>query len=306
MLFDNNQVAIIGCGKVGMTAAYSILHAGLVNKLVLFGRSKDKLKGEQLDLEHALSFLPSARILASENWHDLADSDIIIYAAGVAQKPGQTRLDLVDANVKILETMLPNILRHAPNAVMLIVANPVDILTYKAYQIAGWPKGRIFGSGTALDTARFRFHLSQFLHLNPKSIHSYILGEHGDHSFPVISSATVGGQPLANLSNFSESKALQAYEKSRDAAYKIIESKGATYYGIGTVISHIVSNLLRDSRAVLPLSIPLHQYHGHSGIALSVPCVLGRAGVQETLEAKFDWKEKQQLERAVTTLKQYL
>ncbi|NCN83058.1 MAG: L-lactate dehydrogenase [Candidatus Pacebacteria bacterium] len=306
MKFDTNKVTIVGCGKVGMTAAFSLLYTGLVNELILFGRSKAKLMGEQLDLEHALSYLPHAKVTASENWADIAESDVIVYSAGAAQKPGQTRLDLVEGNVKILETMLPNIIRHAPNAVLLIVANPVDILTYKAYQLSGWPKGRIFGSGTSLDTARFRYHLSEFLHLNPQSIHAYILGEHGDNSFPVISSASVGGQALSNMDNFSEEQALKAYTKSRDAAYKIIETKGATYYGIGAVVAHIVSKILRDARTVLPLSIPLHQYHGHSGVALSVPCVLGRVGVQETLQAKLDWKEKQQLEKAVTTLKQYL
>lgn len=306
MNYDNNKVTIIGCGKVGMTAAYSLLHTGVLNELVLFGRSKKKLLGEQLDLEHALSYLPHAKVQASESWSDIANSDVIVYAAGAAQKPGQTRLDLLDINIKILASMMPNIIRHAPNAVLLIVANPVDILTYKAYQMAGWPKGRIFGSGTALDTSRFRFHLSEFLHLNPQSIHAYILGEHGDSSFPVISSATVGGQALNNLDNFSEEQALKAYTKSRDAAYKIIETKGATYYGIGAVVAHIVSKILRDARSVLPLSIPLHQYHGHSGVALSVPCILGRAGVKETLQAKLDWNEKLKLEKAVKTLKQYL
>ena len=306
MRFDNNKVTIIGCGRVGMTAAFSLLHTGLINELVLFGRSKEKLLGEQLDLEYALSFLPFARILASDTWSDINNSDVIVYTAGAAQKPGQTRLDLVETNAKILTDTLPHILEHAPNAVILMVANPVDILTYKAYQLASWPKGRIFGSGTALDTARFRFYLSEFLHVNPQSIHAYILGEHGDTSFPVLSSATVGGQALANLDHFSEKQVSAAYIKSRDAAYKIINTKGATYYGIGAVIAHIVSKILRDARSIMSLSIPLHQYLGHSGVALSVPCVLGRAGVQETLQAKLDWQEKQQLNQAVVTLKQYL
>jgi len=306
MQFDTNKVTIIGCGKVGMTAAFSLLHTGLINELVLFGRSKQKLLGEQLDLEHALGFLPHADIQASDDWSDVAKSDVIVYTAGESQKPGQNRLDLVETNVAILEKMLPNMLRHAPNAVILVVANPVDILTYKAYQMAGWPKGRIFGSGTALDTARFRFHLSEFLHLNPNSIHASILGEHGDTSFPVLSSATVGGQPLTSMDRFSKEQALKAYEQARKAAYKIIDCKGATYYGIGLVIAHIVSKILRNAKSVLSLSIPLHQYHGHSGIALSVPCVLGREGVQETLQAKLDWREKQQLQHSVETLKKYL
>ncbi len=172
--------------------------------------------------------------------------------------------------------------------------------------MAGLPKGRIFGSGTTLDTARFRFHLSEFLNVNPSSIHAYILGEHGDTSFPALSSATVGGQPLMLMSKFSEVQAQKSFEKAREAAYKIIAAKGATYYGIGTVISEIVSKVLRNSRTVLPLSVPLHGYYEHSGVALSVPCIIGRNGVEDSLEIKLDWHEKQQLAKSVDALKKYL
>lgn len=302
---QSNKVSIIGCGKVGMTAAYSILHRGVINELVLVARCVDDIVGEELDLEHGMSFLPFAQVKATQNYADIANSDIVIITAGAAQKPGETRLDLTAKNVAIVEVIIPEILKYAPESVILIVSNPVDVLTYKAYQLAGLPKGKIFGSGTTLDTARFRFHLSEFLHINPSSIHAYILGEHGDTSFPAISSATVGGQPLNLMSNFSAGKAHAAFENAQQAAYKIIASKGATFYGIGTVVSEIVSKILRDSRTVLPVSIPLHQYYGHSGVALSVPCIIGRNGVEETLEIKLDWEEKQKLEHSVNTLKQY-
>lgn len=306
MKYDTNKVAIIGCGKVGMTTAYSLLHRGVVNELVLVARERGDAVGEELDLEHGINFLPYSRITATDKYADIADSDVVIITAGAAQKPGDTRLDLAAKNVAIIEEMIPQIIRHAPDAVIIIVSNPVDVLTYKAYLRAGLPKGRVFGSGTTLDTARFRFHLSEFLHLNPQSIHTYILGEHGDSSFPAISSAAVGGQPLMSLPHYSEDKVWEAYEKARTAAYKIIESKGATYYGIASVLSHIVKQIFHDSKSILPLSVPLHNYHGISGVALSVPCVIGRRGVESQLEIKLDWEEKQKLIKSATTIKKYL
>lgn len=302
---ESNKVAIIGCGRVGMSVAFSILHTGIVNELVLFGRDKSKLIGEQLDLEHGVSFLSPIKITASDNYQDLSESDIVIIAAGDSQKPGETRLDLAKKNLLIIDCIIPQLVKHAPNAVIIMVSNPVDILTYRAYRLAGLPKGQIFGSGTVLDTARFRFHLSQFLDVNPRSIHTYILGEHGDASFPVLSSATVGGQPLAEFPNFSEAKAKEAYALAKNAAYKIIASKGATHYGIAAVVSHLVKAILHDAKTVLPVSIPLHDFYGHNGVALSVPCVVGRRGVEAVLRPKLSWEEKQALEKSVNTLKQY-
>ena len=301
-----NKVSIIGCGKVGMTAAYSLLHKGDVDELVLVGRQKEALIGEELDLEHGLSFLSTATITATDDYADIAESDIIIYTAGAAQKPGETRLDLTNKNVAILEEIIPKVVRHAPDAVILIVANPVDILTYKAYLKAGLPKGKIFGSGTTLDTARFRFHLSEFLNVHPRSVHAYVLGEHGDHSFPTLSSANIGGQNLKDFPNFTEERALKAYQRARNAAYKIIESKGATYYAIGADISSIVSTVLKNKRSVLAVSIPLHNYYGLNGVALSVPCVVGRNGVEQVLKANLSNHELKLLNRAAEALKQFL
>ncbi len=306
MLDDNYKVAIIGCGKVGMTAAYSLIHDGTVNELLLVGRKKDKIIGEQLDLEHGLSFLHHVKVDATDDYKDVAGSDVVVITAGAAQRPGDTRLDLAQKNLRIIEDIIPKIIANAPDAIILIVSNPVDLLTYRAYQISGLPKGRIFGSGTTLDTARFRFHLSEFLKLNPRSIHAYILGEHGDHSFPVISSASVGGQALNTLPGFSEERAQKAYQTARNAAYKIIASKGATYYAIGAVVAHIVRKILTDAKSILPVSVPLHQYHEVNGIALSVPCVVGRNGVERTLEIKMSWDEKQKLHTAANTLKKFL
>lgn len=303
---DQHKVSIIGCGNVGVTAAYAMVLDGIVDELVLVSRDKNKAYGEQLDLEHGMAFLSHTNIKTTSDYQDIATSDVVVITAGAAQKPGETRLDLTAKNVAIIENIIPQVVRHAPNAIILIVSNPVDILTYKAYQISGLPKGRIFGSGTTLDTARFRFHLSEFLKVNPHSIHAYILGEHGDSSFPAVTSANIGGQPLLTYPGFSPEKLERAYQVTRNAAYKIIEAKGSTYYGIGAVILHIVRTILKDEKKILPVSIPLHQYMGHNGVALSVPCVVGRDGVEETLEIKLSWEEKQKLEKSANNLKSYL
>ena len=300
------KVSIVGCGKVGMTTAYSILHDGMVNELLLVGRNKDKIVGEQLDLEHGLSFLHHARVDATDDFADIKNSDLVIVTAGAAQKPGDTRLDLATRNVKIIENIIPKIVKNSPESVILIVSNPVDLLTYKAYKISGLPKGRIFGSGTTLDTARFRFHLSEFLKVSPRSIHAYILGEHGDHSFPVISSASVGGQALSTMPGFSEERAQKAYDAAKNAAYKIIASKGATFYAIGAVVAHITRIILSDVKSILPVSVPLHNYKDINGMALSVPCIVGRNGVEKILDVKMSWDEKKKLQNAAEVLKKLL
>lgn len=306
MSFNSNKVSIIGCGSVGTTGAFAILMQGLANELVLFNRTVENAIGEKLDLEHGMAFLEHAKIIATNDYKDISGSDIVIITAGAAQKPGETRMDLANKNSAITKEIVANIIRFAPEAIVLLVSNPVDVLTYQAYLQAGLPKGRVFGSGTMLDTARFRFHLSEFLDVNPKSIHAYILGEHGDSSFPVISSASVGGQPLTIFPKFSEERAMKAYEKARTAAYKIIEAKGSTYYGIGVVIARLVRAILHDEGSIFPVSIPLHHYYGLNGVALSVPCVIGRNGVEEILEIKLNWDEKRKLERSAEIIKQYL
>ena len=306
MTFDNNKVAIIGCGRVGMTSAYAIFLQGLANEIVLLSRDKSKLLGEKLDLEHGLFFTAYSRVKITDDYQDLADSDIVIVVAGVAQAPGESRLDLAEHNVAIIEDIISQAVRYAPQAVYIIVSNPVDILTYKAYQIAGLPKGQIFGSGTVLDSSRLRFHLGNMLGLNPKSIHAYILGEHGDSSFPVLSTASVGGQNLSSLPRYSEAKAQRAYQQSKGAADKIIKAKGATYYAIATALAFMVKNIFEDSGVVLPVSVPLHGQYGLSGVALSVPCIIGRHGVTEILEVKLSWEEKSQLSKSAASLRRYL
>ncbi|PWU23305.1 L-lactate dehydrogenase [Candidatus Cerribacteria bacterium 'Amazon FNV 2010 28 9'] len=306
MRCDTRKVSIIGLGNVGATAAYALLLEGVVDELVLYSRTKEKAIGEKLDLEHGLNFLQPAKITATDSFDDVANSDVIVITAGVAQKPGETRLDLVKKNTEIIEALIPPLTKAAPEAIYVIVSNPVDLLTYKANILASLPKGRVFGSGTMLDTARFRYHLSEMLSINPRSIHAYILGEHGDSSFPVLSSASVGGQPLTTFPSYSQDQALQAFESARTAAYNIIQAKGATYYAIGVVIVKLVRTILQNSHSVLPISIPVEDYYGQYNVSLSVPCIVGRNGVEQILKAQLNEKEQEQFAKSATLLKSFL
>ncbi len=300
------KVTIIGAGRVGITAAFTMYLKNTAQEIMLYGRDKDKLIGEQLDFMHSLSFLGTTHITVGSEPEELAGTDIIVFTAGAAQEPGETRLDLVKKNTEILESIVPDIVKYAPDSIILMVTNPVDILTYKTVLLSKLPRTRVFGSGTTLDTARFRFHISESLHVNPKSVHAYILGEHGDSSFPTLSSANVGGQLLATMKDFSHDKALEAYTKARDAAYKIIAAKGATYYAIGVVINQLVHAILTDAKRVYPLSITLDGEYGHKGVSLSVPCVLGRNGIERIIELPLSEEEQLKMQLSVETLKKYL
>jgi len=300
------KVTVIGAGRVGITAAFTMYLKNTAQEIMLYGRDKDKLIGEQSDFMDSLSFLGTTHITVGSEPSDLVGTDVIVFTAGAAQEPGETRLDLVKKNIAILESIIPDILKYAQGSIVLMVANPVDILTYKAVLLSKLPRTHVFGSGTTLDTARFRFHLSEYLRVNPKSVHAYILGEHGDSSFPTLSSANVGGQLITTMKDFSYEKAFEAYAKARDAAYKIIAAKGATYYAIGVVVNELVYAILSDAERVYPLSVTLNGEYGHKGVALSVPCVLGRNGIERIIEIPLSEEEKLKMELSVETLKKYL
>lgn len=300
------KVSVIGSGHVGVTAAYAMLLNGAPTDLVLFARDKKKAEGEALDLEHSKAFLGSTNIIPTDNYDDIAGSQFIVVTAGVAQQPGQSRLDLIQDNKAIIEKTIPALVQVAPDATILIVSNPVDILTYHAVKIGQRKTGQIFGSGTMLDTARFRFHLSEVLGVHPRSIHAYILGEHGDSSFPAVSHSTVGGQPILNFPGCTPETIQEAYQKTKEAAYKIIEAKGATYYAIGVVITKVMEAVFQDSRSVLPVTIPLENYHGVSGVALSVPCIVGRQGVSKILDIQLSEQENEQLRHSAEVVKEFI
>jgi len=219
---------------------------------------------------------------------------------------GETRLQLVEKNRKIYESIIRKIAKFAPKSILLIVSNPVDVLTFEAARMSGFPKGRVFGTGTMLDTARFQLHISRRLCVNPKSIDAYILGEHGDTSFPVWSSANVVGKSLFDFPGFTKEEADKCYEETRTAAYRIINDLGYTCYSIGVVIRDIMTHVFQHSKVVLPLSVPLDDYYGHNGVALSVPCVLDSDGVSEIIKVPLDRLELENLDKSVSTLKQFV
>lgn len=299
------KVSIIGCGNVGATAAYGLLLDGVTTELTLIDRDRDKASGVMLDLEHSLPFTSYTRLEASDDVSICAGSNLIIITAGRKQTEGESRLALIKANKQIFQTIIPKIADAAPQALILIVSNPVDVLTYNAFKLSGFPWQRVFGTGTILDTARLQFHLSEKLLIHPRSIDAYILGEHGDNSFPVWSSANVTGKRLFDFEGFSEKDALQCYEKTRNAAYHIIHDVGYTCYSISTAIREITKAIFEDSREVFMLSTLLSNYYGYSDVSLSVPCVLGQRGIIKTLTIPLDQKEQRKLDETVKLLKSF-
>lgn len=300
------KVSVVGGGNVGATAAYAMLMDGTPSELVIVDRDKNKAEGLLLDFEHSLSFLPYTKITASDDYAACKDSHLIFVTAGARQQEGETRLQLIEKNRKIFQEMIPALAKVAPKSILVIVTNPVDVLTFEAQKLSGFPEGRVFGTGTMLDTSRFRFQISERLCLNPKSIEAYILGEHGDTSFPVLSSANVAGKPLKDFEGFTPAAAKECYEETKNAAYRIIHDMGFTCYSIAAVMREIMIHVFQHSRIVVPLSVPVHNYYGQSGVALSVPCVLDSDGVSDILEIPLSKDEQQMFEKSATTLKQYL
>jgi L-lactate dehydrogenase len=300
------KVAVVGCGNVGATAAYAMLLEGTPTEMALIDNNKARAEGLLLDFNHTLSFLPYCKITAGDDYNTCANANLIVITAGAKQEEGEMRLHLIDKNRKIFQEIIPIIAKIAPNSILLIVTNPVDVLTYEAIKLSGFPPNRVFGTGTMLDTTRLRFHIGEKLHLNPQSIQAYIMGEHGDTSFPVFSSANVAGKPLADFEGFTEAVAKQCYEDTKNAAYRIIHDIGYTCYSIGMVIRQIMKNIYQNSRIVLPLSVLLNDYYGQSNVALSVPCVLDSNGIAEIIQIPLNKLENEQLAKSSETLRNYL
>ncbi len=301
-----SKVTIIGGGHVGITTAFALLLRQTAREIVLYDRNLEKILGEQLDLQHSLSFLPNTDILAAKSPEDTKDSDVIVFTSGIAQLPGQSRLELLNANKEIVKNILPEIIHYSPQGVVIMVSNPVDILTFEASNLLNLPRGRIFGTGTTLDSSRFRFYLSEMLGINSKNIHAYILGEHGDSSFPAISSIDVGGQSLLSMSNVKRDQVDECFTKTKDAAKEIIAAKGSTYYAISVVVSQLAHSVLSDSKRIFPVSVPLRGEYGQNEVSLSVPCVIGKNGAERILEISLSEEEKQQLQNSVHILKSFI
>ncbi|MFH1284142.1 MAG: L-lactate dehydrogenase [Candidatus Peregrinibacteria bacterium] len=300
------KASIIGCGSVGATTAYAFLLSGAVTEMALLDVNKERANGLMLDLKHAIPFTPYTEIESGDNYKLCKDSSVVIVTAGKRQEKGESRLDLVKANKKIFAGIIPKVAKAAPNAIIIVVANPVDILAYEALKLSKFPSGRVFGTGTILDTARLQFHISEKINIHPNSVDAYILGEHGDTSFPVYSSANVLGKSLYDFEGFSRKIAEKCYEDTKNAAYRIIHDQGYTCYSIATAIREITKAIFEDKKMVFPLSTLLKDYYGHNDVCLSVPCVLGRNGIEKVIHVPLDENEQRKLTKSVETLKAFL
>ncbi|CAM3079149.1 L-lactate dehydrogenase [Streptobacillus ratti] len=296
------KVSIIGAGFVGSATTLSIVLSGLASHVVLVDVNKEKAKGEVLDIAHGAAFIKTCDIISGD-YKDTKDSDIVIVTAGANQKPGETRLDLVHKNVEIFKTIIPQVARYSPNAVLVIASNPVDILTWVAYKLSGFPSHKVIGTGTVLDTSRLRYYVAEEFDLDARNIHAYIIGEHGDSEFPVWSSANIG--PL-NFADFCAREAKNAEElkekihhKVRDAAYEIISRKGYTNYAIGMAIRRIVEAILRDENCILTIST----YNQIEDVYYSIPNIVGRNGQHLKICPEFEADEKEKLENTKKVLK---
>ncbi|MBI3026953.1 L-lactate dehydrogenase [Candidatus Woesearchaeota archaeon] len=298
-----SKVAIIGAGFVGSTAAYALLIDGAASEIALIDVNREKAEGEAMDLQHSLQFRPGTKITFGDSYSLCKDAEIVVMCAGAHSKPGETRLDLVERNSAILKNIIPNIVGHNKNCIILVVANPLDVLTYLTLKYSQLPKHKVFGSGTILDTARFRYLLGQHFGVSPQSVHAYILGEHGDSSFPVWSAANIAGVKLQDFKGYSRKAMDDIVIKTKKAAYEIVARKGATYYAIALGITRIVKAILTDSNSVLALSTYIEEYHGVSDVCLSVPCIVNRNGIKEQIVMPLNATEKKQLRKSANVIK---
>lgn len=307
-MINSRKVAIIGCGMVGATTAYTLMQHGLFSEMVLVDVNKERAEGEAMDINHGMTFASPMDIYAGD-YDDIMDAAIIVVTAGAGQKPGETRLDLVKKNAGILGTIIPEIAKRNYQGILLIVANPVDILTHVAQKMSGLPRNRVFGSGTVLDTARLKFLLGRHLNVDNRNIEAYIIGEHGDSEIPVWSSANVGGVPIHD---FCEMRGFYNHEKAmeeiangvKNSAYEIIRKKKATYYGIAMGVQQICEAIVRDEKSILPVSIYLDGEFGLEGATLSLPSIVGKDGIEKIVPISLSDEEQKALAHSADVLKE--
>ena len=307
-MLNHRKAAVIGCGFVGSACAFSLIQRGLFSELVLIDANRDKAEGEAMDLSHGLPYIAAMDVRAG-TYDDLSDCALIVVTAGANQKPGQTRLDLIGQNVAILNSIIPQITARPFEGILLIVSNPVDVLTYAAWKMSGYPRERVIGSGTVLDTGRLKQLLGEELRVDSRNIHAFIIGEHGDSELAVWSGANVSGLSLDDFGRL-RAKELHAarrdriYREIRDSAQEIIRRKGATYYGIAMAVGRIAECVVKDEHAVLPVSAVLKGEYSLEDVALSIPSIVGKDGLEKILEIPLGREERAALEHSAAQLKQ--
>jgi L-lactate dehydrogenase len=309
MKIPGNKVVIVGAGNVGCTFAFSLMISGLAREIVIVDRNRQKAEGEAMDLNHGMSFTPPALIYAA-GYEACQDADVVVITAGARQKPGQTRIDLVKENAEMIKLIIPEIVKHTREAVILLVSNPVDILTYITLKLSGLPVNQVFGSGTTLDTSRLRYLISEHCGVDTHNVHAYIIGEHGDTELPVWSHANIAGMVIADYCPVCpkgcdyKQELGKIFDEVKNAGYKIIEAKGSTYYAIGLALVKIVKAILRNENAVMPVSTLINGYYGINDVCLSLPAIINKKGVQQVLSIGLSGEEDNQLKHSAETLKQ--
>jgi L-lactate dehydrogenase len=302
-----NRVVLVGTGFVGSSYAFALLNQGVTEELVLIDINKEKSEGDAMDLNHGLPFAPSPTKIWFGDYSDCKDADIVVLTAGANQKPGETRLDLVEKNTKIFKGIIDQVMASGFNGIFVVATNPVDILTYATWKFSGLPKERVIGSGTILDTARFRYLLGEYFNVDTRNVHAYIIGEHGDTELPVWSHAFIGCRPISDImkekAEYKQEDLDQLFINVRDAAYHIIERKGATYYGIAMGLVRLTKAILQNENCILTVSAYLDGHYGQNDIYIGVPAVVNRNGIREVVELKLNDEEKEKFNHSASVLK---
>lgn len=302
------KVGVVGAGMVGSSFAYTLIITGLATDIVLVDVNRALAEGHAMDLSHGVPFVREVDVIAG-SYDDLAGSDIVVVTAGSAQKPGETRLDLIKRNAEVFKDIIPRITEAAPRCILIIVTNPVDVMTHVAIKLSGFDSHRVIGTGTLLDSARFRYQLSRHCEVDPRNVHAYIIGEHGDSEVPVWSLANIAGMRLTEYCPTCPRTCPQnvkegIFEEVRNAAYEVIGKKGSTHWAIGLAMESIVKAVVRDERSVMTVSTLLNGYLGVSGVCLSVPSLVGREGILRTFEITLSDAERESFHASAAVIRQ--
>lgn len=302
------KVVLVGTGFVGMSMAYAMLNRGGVNELILIDIDKEKTIGEEMDLSHGLPFAHQKMVIKAGDYDECKDAEIVVITAGVAQKPGQTRLELAETNTKIMKSITQNIMASGFNGVIIVASNPVDLMTYVVAEVSGLPKGKVLGSGTVLDTARLRYIMAEYLNISSKNIHAYVMGEHGDSSFVPWKHAYVGCKNIKDImkdNNHPMEDLEKIHKDVVNAAYEIINRKKATYYGIGVALSRLVKAIIENENCILTVSTYLKTgEYGQDDIYIGIPAIIGENGVRDLVRLELDTEEQEKLDNSCKIIKE--
>ncbi|MDD6492066.1 MAG: L-lactate dehydrogenase [Firmicutes bacterium] len=306
-MVNYRKAVMIGCGFVGSATVFSLMQSGLFSEIAMLDADMSKAEGEAMDISHGIPFAKQMKVYAG-SYDDVKDAGIVIVTAGANQKPDETRLDLVNKNVAIFKQIIPEIAKRNFEGILLIVANPVDILTQVAQKLSGLPENRVIGSGTVLDTGRLKHRLGEHLGVDSRSVHAFIIGEHGDSEIAAWSSANVSGIPLNDFCEMRghyqhEEATKEIAEKVKNSAYEIIQRKRATYFGVAMAVKRICEVIVRDEKSILPVSTAMHGEHGIDGVVLSMPCIVGKDGIETKVPIPLNEEEQKQLQESAQVLK---